>query len=527
MKPKVCFISTYCYPLFNSQCHTMFGGWEVRISQIARDLAKRGNYDVSIIVADHGQPHFEVREGVQLISWEGKAFWGVPAEEKQSSELVINTSVIPITEGTSLSPTKHPTETQPKSKIVGETDMNGDLKLGVVKRFWSFLKGIVRRIYKRFVPWRVRIVITGLAAGSKEGSAYMARSVVVAFRVWMEALKTTARGFRYSLFIFKEYVQHSLSNARRALGNIGDKAVFQEMVSIYDEANADIYVVPGNNSLSAEVAWFCRYRNRAFIMLAGSDIDYAPEIRSNPDGADLYGESYSLKSYAIKNAKRHIVQNEHQAEMAKAFGCSTVLIRNPIDLELKYPRASNPRTILWVGNTHEQVKRPFLYLEVVRSLPAFSFIMIVTPVTEQDMQRLTKASQSIPNLTLLSRIPFEEVEQYYAQARIFVNTSHFEGFPNTFLQAGKYGVPIISLKVDPNEMISRHGCGLLCNDDVDQLRENIQKVMSDPELCAHLGSRIFQYVKQYHDKDRIIPQYEEVFRSIFYPSYPLTEPNIS
>jgi len=163
------------------------------------------------------------------------------------------------------------------------------------------------------------------------------------------------------------------------------------------------------------------------------------------------------------------------------------------------------------------VKRPSLILEAVQQLPMYSFLMIVTPEHHADFERLAQAAQAFPNLTLLSRVPFAEVEKYFAQAKLFVNTSSFEGFPNTFLQAGKYGVPIVSLKVDPNGIISRHGSGLLCYNDPAALVTSIQRMMTEPDLYQGASENILNYLRQYHDKDKIIPQYESVFRTFSNP----------
>jgi len=153
-------------------------------------------------------------------------------------------------------------------------------------------------------------------------------------------------------------------------------------------------------------------------------------------------------------------------------------------------------------------------IEVAKQMPDVQFTMIVTPVVIQDYERLVTISEDLPNLTVLSNIPFNEVEQYYALARILVNTSSFEGFPNTFLQAGKYGVPIISLRVDPNRMISEHGCGLACNGEVKQLKTNLCRLLSDSELYARLSENIIEYVRQNHDINKVVPQYETVFQSV-------------
>ena len=162
----------------------------------------------------------------------------------------------------------------------------------------------------------------------------------------------------------------------------------------------------------------------------------------------------------------------------------------------------------------ERVKRPSIFVEAARELPLYQFLMIVTTEQQIDYERLAQVVQSVPNLSLLTRVPFTEVEKYFAQAKLFVNTSAFEGFPNTFLQSGKYGVPIVSLAVDPNGIISQHGCGILCNDNPASLVANIHKMMTETDFYRKTSTNILTYLQQFHDKEKIIPQYEEVFQSV-------------
>jgi glycosyltransferase involved in cell wall biosynthesis len=204
-------------------------------------------------------------------------------------------------------------------------------------------------------------------------------------------------------------------------------------------------------------------------------------------------------------------------KLAEGFGLKPVMIPSPIDLELKYPKATNCSQILWVGNTNNKIKQPSVVMDLIKQLPSYQFTMIITPIVEEDYICLEESTRSLTNVTMLSRVPFEEIERYFAQAKLLVNTSIVEGFPNTFLQAGKYGLPILSLNVDPNGLLTRHGCGLFCGGSMSELKEGLEKLMTDAELYARLSSNILSYVQIKHDKNRIIPEYERVFNLVLKP----------
>jgi glycosyltransferase involved in cell wall biosynthesis len=64
---RVCFVMLKAYPLFNPEVKAVFGGAEVDFYNLATELARDSNFEVSFIVADYSQPVIELRENVTLI----------------------------------------------------------------------------------------------------------------------------------------------------------------------------------------------------------------------------------------------------------------------------------------------------------------------------------------------------------------------------------------------------------------------------------------------------------------------------
>jgi glycosyltransferase involved in cell wall biosynthesis len=417
-QPHLCITSPWNYPLFQPDCQTHFGGWEVRIAVIARELARRGRLKVSLVVGDHGQDPIEQIDGITFHSWTGRQIWGIPVREKPPEE-------------TSAS------ESQERSHLH---------------------ERLMRLIRRR-------------SAGP----------------VGTEPLQ----------------------------GKVGPYVITPEMISIYDRVNADIYMVPGNSQFSAEVAFFCAERGRKFVFLSGSDFDYFPEYKLHPEQSDMYGVPHVLKLYSIEKAAAHIVQNQRQAAMLRdVYQRSADVIPNPIDTKPRFPRNPQPRTILWVGKSDERIKRPSLVLDLARALPQYQFVVIMNPAVQATHEMCVKQIRGLPNVTLVERVPFSRIESYFADARLHINTSVFEGFPNTFLQAAKYGVPTISLQVDPGSMLSQYGSGLVCGGNLQQFREAVSRLMEASAEYEALSRQAVQYVKQNHDKDVLVERYEKILLAL-------------
>ena len=63
---------------------------------------------------------------------------------------------------------------------------------------------------------------------------------------------------------------------------------------------------------------------------------------------------------------------------------------------------------------------------------------------------------------------------------MFVNTSLYEGFPNTFIQAWSHGAVVASLTVDIDGGMEAQGVGY-CAGSFDRLEKIIDRLVSSPE----------------------------------------------
>ncbi|RME58582.1 glycosyltransferase [Candidatus Parcubacteria bacterium] len=416
---RICFVSLFCYPLFNPSSTGQFGGSEVRVAQIARNLARVKAFDVSVLVFDHGQSHIEVIDDIAIYSWRER-----PAPSLHDLTQMRSLSIV----------------------------FQGLLKM---ERLGERLRRVLRGGMNK---WRARVL-------------------------------PVERGIPYLIDV--------------------------RPLAVYDEIDADVYVLPGNSVYSAELAYYCSRTAARYVFLAGSDMDYDPDYKAHPRRRDIYGSLYALKAYAIEHADHHVVQNHHQAELLRRYyGRDSTLIRNPIDLQPRFPRDPAPRSILWVGKSDERVKQPSVVVRLARQLPAYEFTMVMPMTVRETHEQILAAAEQLPNLTIVEGVPFDQIEAYFARARLHINTSRFEGFPNTFLQAAKYGVPTLSLRVDPDGMLSRHGCGTACEGDMNRMRAEIIRYMEDDALCDQVGERALHYVRKYHDMEVIIPQYIALFETL-------------
>src|SRR5207237_10398780 len=93
-------------------------------------------------------------------------------------------------------------------------------------------------------------------------------------------------------------------------------------------------------------------------------------------------------------------------------------------------------------------------------LPEATIHMVGGPLPGEEAlyAEVRREASRRPNLVFHGRLSYHDTNALYARARLLVNTSEVEGFPNTYLQAWINGVPVISY-LDPGVVIARNGLG--------------------------------------------------------------------
>jgi glycosyltransferase involved in cell wall biosynthesis len=123
---------------------------------------------------------------------------------------------------------------------------------------------------------------------------------------------------------------------------------------------------------------------------------------------------------------------------------------------------------------------------------------------------LLRLAAEAHNLKFIEYVPFREIDNYFQRAKVFVNTSQAEGFPSTFVQAGKSATAIVTLKINPDGFLNKFNCGLCADDDWNKFVDCLKFVLSEDKYIE-LGKNARKYVEETHDITKIIEVYKKYF----------------
>ena len=273
------------------------------------------------------------------------------------------------------------------------------------------------------------------------------------------------------------------------------------------KADADIYYLRCASQLAGVLSIFCSIHKKKFVFAGAHDTDFIPDRLRLISKRDKI-----LYQYGLRHADGIIVQSNTQKKLLwKNFQRNSKVIHNffPVDSP-RYTKADK-KHILWVSKMRPW-KRPELFVRLAESFPEEIFVMIGGRSNIRDrnlFDKIESLARNADNVRFLGFQPLEITETYFDKCKALVNTSIYEGFPNTFLQAWCRGIPVFSY-VDPDNVIAKNNLGAVVSSE-QELQQTLKAFLSRPQWDRN---EIYHYFKTNHSSN-VINQYCFLFEDIF------------
>ncbi len=284
-------------------------------------------------------------------------------------------------------------------------------------------------------------------------------------------------------------------------------------------ANTRYYVLKTPSYLLVPMHLFTRLFGRKLVFWAQMEFDAYPELRPPKKIAGW------LQNMGTRRADIILAQNSSQVEgFRKNFGKEAKLIKSISgSLSGKHDRNAQDKEVdvLWVGNSLPK-KRYEIVVALAKMLPDFSFALAMNKADPARYADAAARCRTVGNISFLGEVNPVEMESWYGKARLVLNTSTQEGFPNTFLQAWQHGMPVVSLCVDPDDVVTKYGLGIVADkgltgmlsSDEERyagvLQPHVSRVLTDGDIYRSLSDNASNYVAGNHSEAVLVARLEEL-----------------
>jgi glycosyltransferase involved in cell wall biosynthesis len=279
-----------------------------------------------------------------------------------------------------------------------------------------------------------------------------------------------------------------------------------DLVRLLRRISPDIVFMQTAGEQVASAAVYARLSGRPFVFAGASDKDFVmgPLPGMPPQHTALY-------RWGLRAAEAVVVQNVAQLELLKRhFHRDGYLIQNGYEEPLAQPGAFDG-SVLWAA-TVKPLKRPDLVLALARRLRHLRFLMVGGPGVDSGAQAyfdgIAHQARGLSNLTMTGHVPFRDVGLAFDEASVCLNTSDYEGLPNTFMQAWLRGIPTLSfVRPESAPGIS----GTLACDDLDHMALRLDRLTRDRAAWTAASQACRRHFDDHHTIDVAVQRYLEVF----------------
>jgi glycosyltransferase involved in cell wall biosynthesis len=267
--------------------------------------------------------------------------------------------------------------------------------------------------------------------------------------------------------------------------------------------NPNVIITSSANSTVGVVGFYCTLFRIKHIHRTASIIDTNKYWIENNK---ILGKIYK---YGLEHANHVVCQTQEQKKaLYKNHKINATIFRNVFDFE-NLRKTKKKDYILWVGRS-QRLKKAESFIKLAKNNPNLNFIMILNKQEEDYFKEIKSQAKKLKNLKFIEKVPFYKIQKYYDEAKVFVSTSLYDGFANTFIQSGIGKTPVLTLHSNPDNFINKYECGYFANNSEEKLNEYLNKLIKDKKEYNKLSQNIHNYVKEKYDIKKNITVIKEL-----------------
>lgn len=256
------------------------------------------------------------------------------------------------------------------------------------------------------------------------------------------------------------------------------------LFKVFREQNADFYYVRMRSYIHLIPYLISKRTGRKFIQAIASDIDVLSESKKIKYE---YKTKFNFFKFLTQELPNDLVFKfllnvsdfvllQHNGQKFKSISSkkNQVIFQNIIDLK-NIPYKSNPKKdyYLYVGAI-TMLKGADKLLDLINIVDDSIHFVIVGSPSGDEPKFFYEELKRKKNVTLKGWLSHNETLEYISNSIALINISYFEGFPNIFLEAWACGVAVISLNVNPGNILEKNALGICCYGDLIKMKSAIE-----------------------------------------------------
>lgn len=277
----------------------------------------------------------------------------------------------------------------------------------------------------------------------------------------------------------------------------------------------DVVYVRGGYSWAGIAAYYAKKTRCRSIWHVASSADVTPRSVLSLLKQPLNLIERKAIEYAIRHCTHIVSHAQFQADLLKNhYGRVSELILK-MQPEPKGPLSKGaPFTVVWVANI-KPLKQPDKFVQLAREFSEYKdvrFVMVGRPSGGQYQDNLEAKIEALANLDYVGEQPIEKVNAILAGSHVFVNTSTYEGLPNTFVQSWMRAVPVVCMLLDPDGILKTRRIGY-SSGSFEQMVIDVRRLIENPALRDDMGHRAREYALEYHSLEKNMRSLLDLIRS--------------
>ena len=289
----------------------------------------------------------------------------------------------------------------------------------------------------------------------------------------------------------------------------------QFFVNIYNSwrelsyVDADAYFQRASGAMTGILALFCKMKGKSFFYMVASsqDVDRSYIKNTGMKNKVLY-------KYGLRNADCIFVQTKDFKKLLyKNHKLESYFIRDGIHIPKKIKLYHEKKYITFIGGVRP-VKNPEIFISLAKKYPNSKFLMIGGPLANQKKYYSTieKLAKKEKNIIFKGHLRRDRIGHYLSESLVLVNTSDREGLPNTITEAWSYGVPVIGLNINPDNLLNGD-LGFYCKGDFNLMVEYVNELMGNSIRYEKISGRCLNYIINNHNIHTISKQIDKVLKT--------------